>query len=151
LVQNKICFKRPCFTNVDVCLLLAVVFPGEVRDLTKKIRTVLMATAQMREHENDPEMLVDLQHSLANSYASTPALRITWLESMARHHQKHANFTEASDIFYFAFMLDIMISGVAGKNFWGGGGGTSEKIIRVPGRFPKAGSGVKPRELPHYK
>ena len=38
-----------------------------MKDLTKRIRTVLMATAQMKEHEKDPEMLVDLQYSLANS------------------------------------------------------------------------------------
>uniref|UniRef100_A0A8C7MBI9 Dedicator of cytokinesis 10 n=1 Tax=Oncorhynchus kisutch TaxID=8019 RepID=A0A8C7MBI9_ONCKI len=60
--------------------------PAEVKDLTKRIRTVLMATSQMKEHEKDPEMLVDLQYSLANSYASTPELRRTWLESMAKIH-----------------------------------------------------------------
>lgn len=53
-----------------------------------------MATAQMREHNNDPEMLVDLQHSLANSYASTPELRHTWLETMARNHARDGNFSE---------------------------------------------------------
>ncbi|RUS77352.1 hypothetical protein EGW08_014889 [Elysia chlorotica] len=61
-------------------------FPGEVRDLTKRIRTVLMATAQMKENENDPELLVDLQYSLAQSYASTPELRKTWLHAMAKLH-----------------------------------------------------------------
>ncbi|XP_012262836.2 dedicator of cytokinesis protein 9 isoform X6 [Athalia rosae] len=71
-------------------------FPVEVKDLTKRIRTVLMATAQMREHNNDPEMLVDLQHSLANSYASTPELRHTWLETMARNHARDENFSEAA-------------------------------------------------------
>ncbi|KAB0797571.1 hypothetical protein PPYR_08564 [Photinus pyralis] len=71
-------------------------FPGEVKDLTKRIRTVLMATAQMREHHHDPEMLVDLQHSLANSYASTPELRHTWLETMTRHHVRDGNFSEAA-------------------------------------------------------
>ncbi|XP_046469333.1 dedicator of cytokinesis protein 9 isoform X6 [Neodiprion pinetum] len=71
-------------------------FPVEVKDLTKRIRTVLMATAQMREHNNDPEMLVDLQHSLANSYASTPELRHTWLETMARNHARVENFSEAA-------------------------------------------------------
>lgn len=69
-------------------------FPVEVKDLNKRIRTVLMATAQMREHNNDPEMLVDLQHSLANSYASTPELRHTWLETMARNHARDGNYSE---------------------------------------------------------
>ncbi|XP_064615017.1 dedicator of cytokinesis protein 9-like [Liolophura sinensis] len=71
-------------------------FPGEVKDLTKRIRTVLMATAQMKEHENDPEMLVDLQYSLAKSYASTPELRKTWLETMAKIHNRNSNFSEAA-------------------------------------------------------
>lgn len=69
-------------------------FPSEVKDLTKRIRTVLMATAQMKEHENDPEMLIDLQFSLAKSYATTPELRKTWLESMAKIHRKYENFSE---------------------------------------------------------
>ncbi|KAK7168575.1 hypothetical protein R3I93_004792 [Phoxinus phoxinus] len=71
-------------------------FPSDVKDLTKKIRTVLMATAQMKEHERDPEMLVDLQYSLAKSYASTPELRKTWLDSMARIHVKNGDLSEAS-------------------------------------------------------
>ncbi len=75
-------------------------FPVEVKDLTKRIRTVLMATAQMREHENDPEMLVDLQYSLAKSYASTPELRRTWLESMARIHIKHQHYSEVRQLIY---------------------------------------------------
>uniref|UniRef100_A0A8C0XTG3 Dedicator of cytokinesis protein 9 n=1 Tax=Castor canadensis TaxID=51338 RepID=A0A8C0XTG3_CASCN len=71
-------------------------FSSDVKDLTKRIRTVLMATAQMKEHENDPEMLVDLQYSLAKSYASTPELRKTWLDSMARIHVKNGDLSEVS-------------------------------------------------------
>ncbi|XP_067121236.1 dedicator of cytokinesis protein 9 isoform X3 [Centruroides vittatus] len=71
-------------------------FPSQVKDLTKRIRTVLMATVQMKEHENDPEMFIDLQHQLANSYSATPALRKTWLESMARNHIKNADYSEAA-------------------------------------------------------
>ncbi|EDS34253.1 dedicator of cytokinesis protein 9 [Culex quinquefasciatus] len=52
-------------------------FPMEVKDLTRRVRTVLMATAQMQAHHMDPERLLELQHSLANSYASTPELRHT--------------------------------------------------------------------------
>lgn len=71
-------------------------FPSEVKGLTKRIRTVLMATAQMREHEKDPEMLLDLQYSLARSYASTPELRRTWLDSMARAHLKNGDLSEVT-------------------------------------------------------
>ncbi|XP_045470639.1 dedicator of cytokinesis protein 9 isoform X1 [Harmonia axyridis] len=71
-------------------------FPGEVKDLTKRIRTVLMATVQMKDLHHDPEMLVDLQHSLANSYASTPELRHTWLDNMIKNHVRDGNFSEAA-------------------------------------------------------
>ncbi|XP_031707516.1 dedicator of cytokinesis protein 9 isoform X2 [Anarrhichthys ocellatus] len=71
-------------------------FPSDVKDLTKRIRTVLMATEQMKEHEDDPEMLVDLQYSLAKSYTSTPELRKTWLDSMARIHNKNGDLSEAA-------------------------------------------------------
>uniref|UniRef100_A0A8B9LJ80 Dedicator of cytokinesis 11 n=1 Tax=Astyanax mexicanus TaxID=7994 RepID=A0A8B9LJ80_ASTMX len=83
------------FANSDKAMKTTP-FPGEVKGLTKRIRTVLMATAQMREHEKDPEMLLDLQYSLARSYASTPELRRTWLDSMARAHLKNGDFSEAA-------------------------------------------------------
>ncbi|XP_030635381.1 dedicator of cytokinesis protein 11 [Chanos chanos] len=83
------------FANSDKAMKTTV-FPSEVKGLTMRIRTVLMATAQMREHEKDPEMLLDLQYSLARSYASTPELRRTWLDSMARAHVKNGDFSEAA-------------------------------------------------------
>ncbi|XP_034021009.1 dedicator of cytokinesis protein 11 isoform X2 [Thalassophryne amazonica] len=83
------------FANSDKAMK-STTFPSEVKGLTKRIRTVLMATAQMREHEKDPEMLLDLQYSLARSYASTPELRRTWLDSMARAHLKNGDMSEAA-------------------------------------------------------
>ncbi|KAK6167208.1 hypothetical protein SNE40_021299 [Patella caerulea] len=71
-------------------------FHVEVKDLTKRIRTVLMATAQMKENENDPELLIDLQNSLAKSYASTPELRKTWLDSMAKLHNRNGDYSECA-------------------------------------------------------
>ena len=70
--------------------------PGIVNDLTKTIRKVLIATSQMKEHEEEPEMLLHLQHSLADSYAGTPALRQTWLESMAKKHTEQAYYSEVN-------------------------------------------------------
>jgi len=71
-------------------------FPKDIGNLIKKIRTVLMSTAGMTRHKNDPEMIMDLQHKLANSYSSSPELRKTWLESMARTHSSAGNFSEAA-------------------------------------------------------
>jgi hypothetical protein len=71
-------------------------FPMEVKDLTKRVRTVLMATHEMQARHTDPERLLELQLSLANSYASTPELRHTWLVTMARNHEINNNISEAA-------------------------------------------------------
>ncbi|XP_028405691.1 dedicator of cytokinesis protein 9-like isoform X2 [Dendronephthya gigantea] len=68
----------------------------EVKDLIKKVHTVLQATSRMKEYGDNVEMLVDLQYSLAKSYSSTPELRKTWLENMAAIHEQHNNYSEAA-------------------------------------------------------
>lgn len=60
-----------------------------------------MATARMKDLNHDPEMLADLQHSLANSYASTPELRLTWLQTMARNHDDNGDFSE---VYLYTFL-----------------------------------------------
>lgn len=92
-------YKMPSSLICYYCTLQHTAFPSDVKDLTKRIRTVLMATEQMKEHENDPEMLVDLQYSLAKSYTSTPELRKTWLDSMARIHNKNGDLSEVFFLF----------------------------------------------------
>ena len=49
-----------------------------------------------QEHDDIPEVLVDLQYSLAKSYSSTPELRETWLEHMAVVHESQENYSEVS-------------------------------------------------------
>ncbi|XP_045150675.1 dedicator of cytokinesis protein 10 [Echinops telfairi] len=100
-------------------------FPAEVKDLTKRIRTVLMATAQMKEHEKDPETLVDLQYSLANSYASTPELRRTWLESMAKIHARNGDLSEAA--MCYIHIAALIAEYLKRKGYW-----TMEKICTPP-------------------
>lgn len=94
-------------------------FPTEVKDLTKRIRTVLMATAQMKELHHDPEMLTDLQHSLANSYASTPELRLTWLQTMTRNHISHFNYSEAACCQLHIAALMAQYLKLKGEQSWG--------------------------------
>ncbi len=69
-----------------------------------------MATAQMKEHQNDKEMLVDLQYSLAKSYASTPELRRTWLESIARIHDKNQDFSEVGIYHVYTIYSETIFS-----------------------------------------
>lgn len=53
----------------------AASFMEGIVDLIKRIRTVLTATEEMRRYGNDPFRKIDLQYSLAKSYASNPVLR----------------------------------------------------------------------------
>lgn len=53
----------------------ASTFMEGIEDLIKRIRTVLTATEEMRRYGNDLYRKIDLQYSLAKSYASNPVLR----------------------------------------------------------------------------
>ena len=71
-------------------------FSLDVKDLTKRIKNIFMATSQMKTYQDDAEMLIDSQYSLAKSYAQSLELRRTWLDSMASLHMKEKNFSEAA-------------------------------------------------------
>ena len=91
--------------------------PSIVNELTKTIRKVLIATSQMKEHEEEPEMLLHLQHSLADSYAGTPALRQTWLESMAKIHISNAYFSEVGEnLIQDTKICEIGIFSISGRH-----------------------------------
>ena len=53
----------------------AEAFMQGLEDLIRRIRGVLTATEEMRSYGNDPQRKIDLQYSLAKSYASNPVLR----------------------------------------------------------------------------
>ena len=55
-----------------------------------------MATAQMKSFQDDTEMLIDSEYSLAKSYANCLELRRTWLESMASIHIQEKNYSEVN-------------------------------------------------------
>lgn len=99
----------------------ASLFQIEVKDLTKRVRTVLMATAQMQCHHMDPERLIDVEYSLANSYASTPELRHTWLLTMARNHLQNGNLSEAAccNLHIAALMAEYLKLKGGGLINWG--------------------------------
>ena len=68
----------------------------EVQDLTKRIKNILQATSQMKNFQDDAEMLIDSQYSLAKSYGNSVELRRIWLDSMATIHVKEKNYSEAA-------------------------------------------------------
>jgi hypothetical protein len=49
---------------------------------------ILSDTVKMKEHGEDPEMLLDLMYRIAKGYQNSPDLRLTWLQNMAQMHAK---------------------------------------------------------------
>lgn len=115
-------------------------FPMEVKDLTRRVRTVLMATAQMQAHHMDPERLLELQYSLANSYASTPELRHTWLTTMARNHEQNGNISEAAccNLHISALMAEYLKLKGGCTISWG-----SEAFAKISKNIPRDERGLK--------
>ena len=66
----------------------------------KRICFLISCGCSSQEYDDVPEMLLDLQYSLAKSYSSTPELRETWLEQMAAQHETHGNFSEVYEFLF---------------------------------------------------
>lgn len=82
---------------------------SEVKELTKCMRTILTATQQLRECREDKETLVDLEYSLASSYARTsPGIRREWLASMCQEHLSMKSLVEVSSIASSFFDISLL-------------------------------------------
>jgi dedicator of cytokinesis protein 9/10/11 len=99
-----------------------------------------MATAQMQAHHMDPERLLELQYSLANSYASTPELRHTWLVTMARNHEQNGNISEAACCYLHISALIAEYLKLKGEGFikWG-----AEQFAKISSNIPRDEKGLK--------
>uniref|UniRef100_A0A8C4L9Y6 Dedicator of cytokinesis 6 n=1 Tax=Equus asinus asinus TaxID=83772 RepID=A0A8C4L9Y6_EQUAS len=58
-------------------------FAEQVQDLMFNLHMILTDTVKMKEHQEDPEMLIDLMYRIARGYQGSPDLRLTWLQNMA--------------------------------------------------------------------
>jgi hypothetical protein len=79
-------------------------FTEQVTQLVVRLNTILEDSAKIRKHQQngDTEMLADLYHHIAQSYTNAPALRVTWLESLAKLHEsnKYYNSSSFSVVFF---------------------------------------------------
>lgn len=80
-------------------------FPAQVKDLVLNLNTILSDTVKMREFNDDPEMLIDLMHRIANCYQNSPDMRLIWLQNMAQKHLQHQNLVEAGQCLIHAAAL----------------------------------------------
>ncbi|KAM5238041.1 dedicator of cytokinesis protein 6 [Ctenodactylus gundi] len=80
-------------------------FAEQVQDLMFNLHMILTDTVKMKEHEQDPEMLIDLMYRIARGYQGSPDLRLTWLQNMARKHAELGNHAEAAQCMVHAAAL----------------------------------------------
>uniref|UniRef100_A0A8C6Y5B1 Dedicator of cytokinesis 7 n=1 Tax=Naja naja TaxID=35670 RepID=A0A8C6Y5B1_NAJNA len=71
-------------------------FPDQVQDLVFNLHMILSDTVKMKEHQEDPEMLIDLMYRIAKGYQNSPDLRLTWLQNMAGKHSARNNHAESA-------------------------------------------------------
>uniref|UniRef100_A0A670ZWW0 Dedicator of cytokinesis 6 n=1 Tax=Pseudonaja textilis TaxID=8673 RepID=A0A670ZWW0_PSETE len=71
-------------------------FAEQVQDLVFNLHMILTDTVKMKEHQEDPEMLIDLMYRIAKGYQASPDLRLTWLQNMAAKHSERGNHAEAA-------------------------------------------------------
>lgn len=68
---------------------------------------VLMVIVQMKEYENDLEMLVDFQYSLVKFYVSIFEFRKMWFDSMVRIYVKNGDFLEVVMCYVYVIVLVV--------------------------------------------
>uniref|UniRef100_A0A8C8SQ11 Dedicator of cytokinesis 6 n=1 Tax=Pelusios castaneus TaxID=367368 RepID=A0A8C8SQ11_9SAUR len=80
-------------------------FAEQVQDLVFNLHMILTDTVKMKEHQEDPEMLIDLMYRIAKGYQNSPDLRLTWLQNMAAKHASQGNHAEAAQCLVHAAAL----------------------------------------------
>ncbi|XP_075403417.1 dedicator of cytokinesis protein 6 isoform X3 [Tenrec ecaudatus] len=80
-------------------------FAEQVQDLMFNLHMILTDTVKMKEHQEDPEMLIDLMYRIARGYQGSPDLRLTWLQNMAGKHSELGNHAEAAQCMVHAAAL----------------------------------------------
>uniref|UniRef100_A0A8C9AEC0 Dedicator of cytokinesis 6 n=1 Tax=Prolemur simus TaxID=1328070 RepID=A0A8C9AEC0_PROSS len=80
-------------------------FAEQVQDLMFNLHMILTDTVKMKEHQEDPEMLIDLMYRIARGYQGSPDLRLTWLQNMAGKHSELGNHAEAAQCLVHAAAL----------------------------------------------
>ncbi|KAM9115232.1 dedicator of cytokinesis protein 6 isoform 2-T2 [Pangshura tecta] len=80
-------------------------FSEQVQELVFNLHMILTDTVKMKEHQEDPEMLIDLMYRIAKGYQNSPDLRLTWLQNMAAKHSSQGNHAEAAQCMVHAAAL----------------------------------------------
>ncbi|KAL5265112.1 hypothetical protein ACHWQZ_G006003 [Mnemiopsis leidyi] len=82
-------------------------FPEQVKEVSKNLFMIMRDTVRMNEvkQDKDSAMRIDLMYRIAKGYQNSPALRITWLKSMAKEHGENDQKCEAAMCYVHAAAL----------------------------------------------
>jgi len=71
-----------------VCAVITIHVIIQVKEVSKNLFMIMRDTVRMNEvkQDKDSAMRIDLMYRIAKGYQNSPALRITWLKSMAKEH-----------------------------------------------------------------
>eukprot|EP00026_Physarum_polycephalum_P000226 Phypoly_transcript_00226.p1 GENE.Phypoly_transcript_00226~~Phypoly_transcript_00226.p1 ORF type:complete len:1906 (-),score=310.18 Phypoly_transcript_00226:3-5720(-) len=71
-------------------------FSTQVEELVDKLLAIVSDSVKINKHKNDPEMVADLYHRIAEGHTTTPDMRVAWLQGLANFHLKQKNMAEAA-------------------------------------------------------
>ncbi|KYQ91596.1 DOCK family protein [Tieghemostelium lacteum] len=74
-------------------------FAKQIEDLTKRLHTFVIDNIKINNHKDDPEMVADLYHRIAENNKSNAELRICWLQSLVDFHSTQENYVEAAQCY----------------------------------------------------
>ena len=89
------------------------VFVSQINDLCNRLTEILHhldSLKQLISADKDEDKLIDLYLRIADGYASAPALRITWLQSLGKLHQQAGRYMEAAMCYmHITFLLALQL------------------------------------------
>ncbi|KAF2071777.1 hypothetical protein CYY_006905 [Polysphondylium violaceum] len=74
-------------------------FSKQIEDLTKRLHTFVIDNIKINNHRDDPEMVADLYHRIADNNKSNAETRICWLQGLADFHRTQENYVEAAECY----------------------------------------------------
>ena len=98
-------FTKTYFKDEKSKIYIYLFTKMQVKDLVFNLNTIISDTIKMREFADDPEMIMDLMHRIANCYQSSPDMRLIWLQNMAHTNLQRQNLVEAGQCLTHAAAL----------------------------------------------
>ncbi|KAK5577362.1 hypothetical protein RB653_002303 [Dictyostelium firmibasis] len=90
-------------------------FSKQIEELTKRLHTFVIDNIKINNHRDDPEMVADLYHRIADNNKSNADTRICWLQGLADFHRTQENYVEAAQCYLHMSSLVAEYLSLIGK------------------------------------